>query len=927
MLCLFFPEIRAKETYIGVSKFEQMNYHAARQNWSVSSGSNGEVYFANHTGLLLFDGTHWNINYLPDETILRAVKAQNDSLIYTSGYRELGFWKKDIYGQLQYTSLSPEAKKYFYPNIEFWNIAVNEKYVYFQAFSKILAYHNGTIVPIALPGTINVMNKVNNKILVAVRDQGIFEIKNDISTPFIQEDLLKNKQIKFLIPFRENQLLIGTAGNGIYVWDGAKLSQWNDGWTDYFIKNELNRGYVTKDNKIITGTLIDGIVVFDFEGNVLMKVNTENGLPNNTVLGIETDEWENIWLALDNGIAFISGNHNPGVTLEEMPGTGAIYSVAILKDRMYLGTNQGLFAKPLNSAKNEISLVPKTQAQVWDCKVINNQLWVGHNQGTFIVNGLNASQISNQSGGFSIKPDNRNENLLIQCTYNNLVTYKKAGNTYEYNGLIEGFADLIRYIEIDHIGNIWASHMHRGVYKIVTDDKRQTVLDTTYYGENVFGKDHSIHVFKVENRIVFTTNELIYTYDDLHDSIIRYESLNTAIGKYSTAHRIVEAPNHHYWFISKDYVGLFYILPDEVKLIKEYPTSLFDEHPMVDKYENILPLTEKTAILCLQNGIARLDADINDSTEIIHKFKPVIRQIDLSTDRGKKESLPLISNHLNIKNNYHNIHFRFSFPRINEIPVSYQYNLKGLNSNWSEKIDSPELWFERLAKGEYTLQVKAVDLWENESRIFEFSFVVLPPWYASDLAIIIYFIVLVVLLFLFRMWGIRQTQKREKLQHEEREKELIRVRNEKLRNEVEHKSKELANSTMSIIKKNEFLLELKDIINNQKTELGSRYPDKYYNYLNDKIDKNISNQDDWQIFETNFERAHEQFFTKIKEAYPELTSSDLRLCAYLRMNLSSKEIAPLLGISVRGVENHRYRLRKKLYLEHDESLTDTILSL
>jgi DNA-binding CsgD family transcriptional regulator len=177
------------------------------------------------------------------------------------------------------------------------------------------------------------------------------------------------------------------------------------------------------------------------------------------------------------------------------------------------------------------------------------------------------------------------------------------------------------------------------------------------------------------------------------------------------------------------------------------------------------------------------------------------------------------------------------------------------------------------------------------------------------------------------MWGIRQTQKREKLQHEEREKELIRVRNEKLRNEVEHKSKELANSTMSIIKKNEFLLELKDIINNQKTELGSRYPDKYYNYLNDKIDKNISNQDDWQIFETNFERAHEQFFTKIKEAYPELTSSDLRLCAYLRMNLSSKEIAPLLGISVRGVENHRYRLRKKLYLEHDESLTDTILSL
>ena|GEM_PF-3739805 len=61
----------------------------------------------------------------------------------------------------------------------------------------------------------------------------------------------------------------------------------------------------------------------------------------------------------------------------------------------------------------------------------------------------------------------------------------------------------------------------------------------------------------------------------------------------------------------------------------------------------------------------------------------------------------------------------------------------------------------------------------------------------------------------------------------------------------------------------------------------------------------------------NSERTHEQFLNKIKEMHPELTSKDLRLCAYLRMNLSSKEIAPLLRISVRGVENHRYRVRKK----------------
>ena len=203
------------------------------------------------------------------------------------------------------------------------------------------------------------------------------------------------------------------------------------------------------------------------------------------------------------------------------------------------------------------------------------------------------------------------------------------------------------------------------------------MLDTTYYGFDTFGKDHSIHVFKIENRVVFTTNKRIYTYDDLNDTIVPYESLNTAIGKYQTSHRIIEAPNHYYWFIRNDYIGLLYIFQDEIRLIKEYPASLFEKYPLVDKYENILPLTEKTAILCLQNGIAYLNAEVNDLKNTLNNYRPIVRQIELSTDRGKKESLPLISNHIKIKNNFHNIYFRFSFPRINETQVSYQYKLEG----------------------------------------------------------------------------------------------------------------------------------------------------------------------------------------------------------------------------------------------------------
>jgi DNA-binding CsgD family transcriptional regulator len=907
-----------------VLSYNPNQYHAARQNWGLTTTKDGTIFFANHQGLLFFDGIRWQLNRLPDESFIRAVEIYNDSIIYSSGYMELGYWKIDDYGEYNYNSLTDKAKSYLNDNIEFWNIAIINNSVYFQSFTKILVYANDTIVPVKTEGSIDVMSKINDKILVAIKNKGIFEINNDKAIPLITDPILQNKHIKFILSYDDN-LLIGTADHGIFLWDGVKLTQWNNKWTRYFVENELNRGCVTADGKIVLGSIIDGIVIFDIEGNLLSTINSKNGLSDNTILGIDTDKWQNIWLALDNGVAFISNKYPKSFTVQKNE-IGAIYSVVIYDDKLFFGTNHGLFVQNLKDKNSETEIIPETQGQTWDCQLIDDKLWVGHNDGTYLVDKKGVKLLTSQAGGFAIKQDEVNDDLLIQCTYSSLITYKKQGDTYIYNGAIKGFYDLVRYLEIDYHGNIWASHMHKGIYKITTDKLRDSVLNVSYYGKEIFGKDYAIDVFKVENRIVFTTNEQFYTYDDLNDTIIPFDALNSSLGKYKKTHRIINAPNHHYWMICNENIGYFYICQDEITLLKEYPLSVFDNFAKVDKYENIFPIDENKAILCLQNGIAWLNTDINDSICLINDYSPQIREIKVSTSAGKEKFLSLKSTDVKIEHSYNNIYFRFSFPHISNIPVSYQYKLCGLDSDWTDVANAPELNLARLSPGQYTLNIKACDLYNNQSDVCGFSFEILQPWYTSKFAIILYLVSFFVLLFLFHNWGIRQTKKKEQKQHEKREQELIRLRNEKLRTEVKHKSKELANSTMAIIKKNEFLLNIKRILSKQKAELGSRYPDKYYNYLNRKIDENISNQDDWKIFETNFERAHEQFLQKIKEKYPDLTSRDLRLCAYLRMNLPSKEIAPLLGISVRGVENHRFRLRKKFGLDRDESLLDIILS-
>ena len=96
-------------------------------------------------------------------------------------------------------------------------------------------------------------------------------------------------------------------------------------------------------------------------------------------------------------------------------------------------------------------------------------------------------------------------------------------------------------------------------------------------------------------------------------------------------------------------------------------------------------------------------------------------------------------------------------------------------------------------------------------------------------------------------------------------------------------------------------------------------------HIMNKINAAVKSKDEWKVFETNFNEVHEDFFKDILSEYPKLSGKDLKLCSYLKMNLSSKEIAPLMGISVRGVEVHRYRLRKKMALESDVNLTKFLI--
>jgi DNA-binding CsgD family transcriptional regulator len=756
-------------------------------------------------------------------------------------------------------------------------------------------------------------------------DKGVYQITGNKLTPYFVDGYFNQKEIRFIISLSPTQKLIGTSNNGIMKYDGQKLEAWQATQNEYFRKNIINRGCISSDGKIIVGTILDGISVFDQSGNLLQRFNKENGLQNNTVLGVFADINHNIWVSLDKGIDFISFSADPSYSISERKELGAVYSAAIYRDKLYLGTNQGLYFRPFPMSGEPFRLVPETQGQIWDCKVIDDRLFVSHNKGTFEIQGDQVRQISTVSGGFSIIENPLRPNSMVQSTYSNLIFYKKENARWKIDRVNYQFNDLIRYLEIDYLGNYWASHMYRGIFRLKFDD-RDSLIYNRYYGNSVFGKDNNIHVFKMEGRIVFTTGEKLYTFDDLKDTIVDYSAMNEKLGNYQKATRIIAAPGHRYWFITDQSYGLFSIQNSQVKKIKEFPARLFNKQ-VVTGYENIVPLNAGKAILCLENGYAILNADTICPASLISGKRPELRRFSISGNNDQLIDLPLSNKEFRVHFNRNNLHLRFSFPFFSQDNIKYQSFIVGLDQRWTDPIDAPIYSFKRLPAGDYTIKAKAVNLWGQSSQECSVNLIVLPPWYLSITAYFAYLLSAFVGLLIFRRRIIAKTRLKESRDSEEKERELIRLRNENLQAELSFKSSELASSTMAIIKKNEFLMEMKEVLQNQKVQLGSRYPDKYYDTLVRKIDDNMSSPNDWKVFEANFERAHEQFMKTLKDNYSDLTPSDLRLCAFLRMNLSSKEVAPLLGISVRGVENHRYRLRKRLNLDADSNLTDFIIRL
>ncbi|MGV8114903.1 MAG: triple tyrosine motif-containing protein [Lentimicrobium sp.] len=940
-----------------INNYNKNTYKASNQNWSIAQNDKGFLYFGNNDGLLEFDGSYWELYPLPKRTILRSILAKGDT-IFAGAFEEIGYFVPGGDGKMHFNSLVHLIPEYFRAFDEIWKIHNTSSGIVFQSFRFLFVFNNHQIKVIEPFSTFTQSFLVNGNAYIIDRKKGLYRLSARGLEPVFNDPLFQRTEVRSLLYRGADELLLGTSTEGLYILKNKTLEAWPSPVNNKLKIYELFSGIALSENFYAFGTVQNGLYITDRNGRIYQHINRSKGLQNNTILSLFEDRHYNLWMGLDNGIDYAEIN-SPLSIFDFNYNLEASYTSIVHDGRLYAGTNQGLFYAELSNIRNSdedggiFTLIPGTEGQVWSLQVFDEQLLCGHNTGCFQVNGEKAVKISDIPGYWTFIRHRETSDTLIAGTYNGLTVFTKKAGRWSYAYEVKGFKESSRTILQDEDNTIWMSHGYRGIFHIsLSNDLSRAESVTLYKSSKGLPPDLPYNIHKIDNELNISTSAGLFRYDSKGDVFYKNPKYTEIFGGFPYIDKITRDISGNFWFFTHTRMGVIRETERGKYLAEQAPFFRLNSM-LLPSFEHLFIHNQGNIYIGSQNGLIHFSPRFNEFRK--RGSDPAyIRSIRfISKDSALAITDPLIDNQKSWKDSrgasvpfrYNSASFRFSSPSF-EFPEGtlFSYRLSGFDNDWSNWSRQGFKEYTNLKEGEYTFELKSINAFDAESEPVKFSFTIRPPFHRSFTAKLIYTILLLLILtgnIIFLRRRIEKARLSEILKREKdleaqalvfreqsliKEKEIVHLRNEALQNEMNHKTKELANATLNLLHKNKILSHLKENLTTLLHPQPGHDLKHQISQLIRKINREIKNEQHLEAFNTYFDEVHQDFISRLKNAYPSLTPKELRLCAYLRMNLSSKEIAPLMNISVRGLEISRYRLRKKLDIQHNMNLTDFIMS-
>ncbi|WP_281238762.1 triple tyrosine motif-containing protein [Flavobacterium praedii] len=926
-----------------IKNYSRIEYKGGTQNWTIDQDKTGNLYFANNEGILQFDGSIWNKYKAKNLDAIKCLKVDPSGKIYVGCYNEFGFFKSNSKGKLEYFSISKYLDKKKRNSMDFiWRIHLFNDEVVFQSFDAIYIYKNNKIKIINAPKKFQFSFLINGRLFIQDFNYGLLEYKDGIIKMLKGTDKLNNSEVWGMAEMSKNKFLIATLDKGLFLFENNQIKPWNTEANIFILKNGSLGCILYKKKYLIINSVLEGIIVSDLNGNIIQHINRNKGLQNNTVLTSFIDNENNLWLGLDNGIAYV--NENSFLTYYgNSNNLGTVYSSVAHKGILYVATNQGVFTHPWSTdfKENSFKLIEGTTSQAWNVQILNDEILCSSNRGALLLQNGKMVRNLDPKGYFGIKTIPNHPNLYLGALYNGFSIFEKTKNGIVFRNTIQGVNKSSNTFEIDN-DIIWLKK-YEFIYQIKLSPDLRNVK--------------SIHVFrrfsktnpgigslqKINNKIYFQSNTIFYNFNSEKNTFIEDKSITDLFKSTPKVKEITEDKNGNLWYIFNKSVGV---------LIKKGPYKYIDiiaplsnlSGNLVPDFSSINTIDSRNTFIGLIDGLAHYDSSIENSK--VDKPKACIRSFSYPSDtiyfgnginQNKEFKLPYASNQ---------VKFTFSSPSYENLEnLEFSYQLENFDKNWSNWSNNTIKEYTNLKEGNYKLNVKVRNNASVQSDVSSISFRIYPPWYRHSLAYLFYLLIVVAIVYYIRFRikiKIRKNKYFEKLEQRrlyleketkikqeqyELEKEIEKLENEKLQIKILSKDKELVNNTLQVVKKNKTLngiiQKLKDIDTNSFDENTKAQ----FTKLNRSITKEVNTDKSWKGLEKHLKNVHFDFLKKLKEKHPTISPREMDLSTYLLMNMSTKEIAEFMNISTGGVELARYRLRKKLELNQKENLIGYLMSI
>lgn len=946
----------ARASYPVVVNFPRQTTGGGTQTWAICRNNYGEMYFGNKNGLLIYDSHTWRLAGVENGSTVRSLLiGDNPGELFVGASEEFGVFRPDpVTGKRVYTNLSdliPETQRHFK---EIWNILklASGPDVWFQSDNHIFHYDGKKVTVIPSADRITASAAINNNIYIATAHGHVAELHGDDLHPILDSETLRRDRISAILPYN-NTLMLVTDFHGLYIVRNNGAERLATDIDDFLTNNQAFCAACSDDGHLYAfGTVARGVVIKNFMSGATTYANAATGMQNNTVLTAYFDPDNNLWLGLDNGIDMVNVNSPYYSLLGDASRYGAGYMSLQSGNKMYLGTNQGLFALdyPDRATPEPPSLNPIARGQVWDITAVDNEVFVCTDAGVLHGHGESFQPVTapdrsryDMPGAWASASLIKHPGYMLVSGYDSFYLLHREGDRWVCLGPVDGYNDIGGHFVEDSEGDIWISHWLKGVYRLTLDPVQQRFTDVRFYDSTSgLPTNRNVGVAMIDDEPLFTSEGGFYRLAPGARTMQPDTILNSIFGAV-IAPRIHCSPNGNLWCIHSGSIEVATRNPAGAIDIDSLSfTPLADR--LIPGFDNFNFLSDNRLIISTQDGF--YDVDCSRHAELSPTPGVWIRSLKVQGDTTISYDPRYVSGTIDIPYSLNSLLFEAMAPEYRDNrQVMYSYYLENYDHDWSPWSDSPTKEYTQLHEGEYKMHVRALNPYTHaiDERVLQLS--VLPPWFRSTPAKIVYAILVLCMIGLgwraFKYFSsrasVRVADRKEKemdsMRRRAKEESLLKdyeiaeLKGRQLEQDIKHKTEELSNITMNVVRKNEILLDISNRLDRLVQGDNSADIKRQVSRIQSLIRENISHDDDWRTFMHNFDAAYEDFTKKLQARHPGLTTTELRVCCYLKMGLSSKEIAPLFNISYRSVEMTRYRLRKKLGLTRDVSLTDYLQSI